>query len=151
MEAVLIRPLAPFLLLALALVIACGGGGSGPTPAPKTAEETAERFLSLWKAGKYEEMYGFLSKDAAAATDKQKFIDRYGAIKDEARITDLDYKLGPQPSDRANKFAFSVTFHTSFFGDIKQDNAMPLVKEQVPLPPTPGEQQKTQEQWRINW
>src|SRR5947208_12483077 len=112
------RPVSLAVLLCLVLAIACGGGGSGPTAAPKTAEETAERFLSLWKAGKYEEMYGFLSKDAAAAIDKQKFIDRYGAIKDEARITDLDYKLGPQPSDKANKFAFSVTFHTSFFGDI---------------------------------
>jgi hypothetical protein len=34
--------------------------------------------------------------------------------------------------------AYSIIIHTGFFGDIKQDNAMTLVQEDVPQP-TPEE------------
>ena len=57
------RALAPLAFLAL-LAAACGGSGSKEQEPPKTPEETAERFLSLWKERKYTEMYDFVSSEA---------------------------------------------------------------------------------------
>src|SRR5512138_3254154 len=90
----------PGLLVIPALAIlaaACGGGGggSGPTDAPRTPKETAERFLSLWKDGEYDNMYGLISTEAQATVERQKFIERYVAITEEARITGMDYELAP--------------------------------------------------------
>jgi penicillin-binding protein 2 len=46
---------------------------------------------------------------------------------------------------------FTVTFHTSFFGDITQENAVPLIKEAVELQSTPGSTPKTRDLWRVDW
>ncbi|HET8944740.1 MAG TPA: penicillin-binding transpeptidase domain-containing protein, partial [Dehalococcoidia bacterium] len=155
----------PGLLVIPALAIlaaACGGGGggSGPTDAPRTPEETAERFLSLWKDGEYDNMYSLISTEAQATIERQKFIERYEAITDEARITGLDYELAPEetaiaatapPTPGEPEIPFSVTFHTSFFDDIEQENAIPLVREEVPVPVASGEEPKTREEWRVRW
>ena len=100
----------------------------------------AERFLSLWKDDKFQEMYTLLSTSAQAATDEQTFVDRYTAIKEEARIESLDYEVGSSSetdpagqtpgvddSGETREVAFTVTFHTSFFDDIEQETVVPLV------------------------
>lgn len=149
-------------LLALLLVAAACGGGegtAGPTKAPRTPEETAERFLSLWKDHEYDNMYSLISTEAQTTIERQKFIDRYQAITEEARITGIDYQLAPAdttiPAVEATpgepEIPFTVMFHTSFFGDIEQDNAIPLIREEVPEPVASGEEPKTSEEWRVRW
>ncbi len=140
----------PLAALAL-LAYACGGGSSGNKDIPKTPQETAERFLSLWKDGEFDHMYDLLSSDSAAKIERQKFADRYQAIKDEATITSIDYQLGPEPSGQAKAIPFSVTFHTTFFGDIQQDNAVPLIKENVQVQATAGQEADTRDEWRVRW
>ena len=157
------RPLLLAPSLALALVLcACGGGAAGPgeTGRPSTPEETADRFLQLWTEDEFEAMYELLSTEAQAETGRQKFVDRYTAIKDEATITGIEYELLPAASAAATPaaegerrdVAFRVTFHTEFFGDIVQENAVPVVKEEVPVG-TPDEDggQPTRSEWRVDW
>ncbi len=151
---ILMSRLAAGLITLAFIAAACGGGSSGPPEAPKTPEETAERFLSLWKEGKYSDMYDLISTESQARIEREKFTGRYDAIRDEARIADLDYQLGVKTpaATGGTQLPFSVTFHTTFFGDVKEENSIPLVKEQVPLPPS-GEAAtpKTREEWRITW
>ena len=138
----------------LALAAACGGGGDGQpevTEVPKSAEETAQRFLSLWQEKKYTAMWDLISTESQATIDRQAFADRYEAIADEARISEIEYQLGPV-AEGATEIDYDITFHTTFFGDIKQSNTIPLLREQIPQPTlTPGEVAKTKDEWRITW
>jgi len=145
--------LAPLTAVTL-LLAACGGGGSSTpevTEPPKTPEDTAERFLTLWKERKYGEMYDLVSTDVRATIDRQKFIERYEAITDEATISDLDFELKPAATTETVEIPFSVTIHTGFFGDIEEDNALPLVKEAIEQPAPSGETPRTREEWRVQW
>jgi penicillin-binding protein 2 len=146
------------ILVAIAIVAtavaACGSGGDGSpeeTERPQSPRETAERWLELWKDGQYKEMYSLLSTQARVSIDEQKFVERYEAIKDEARITEIEYQVsdaGTIPTE----IPFEVIFHTSFFGDIPQDNVVPLVEEQVTLPAEePGGPPVTRGEWRVEW
>ena len=127
--------LAVFLLSALCLLaVACGGGGkdSGATPSPTlsgSSSAVAEQFLRLWQAGDYDAMYNLLGSVSQAEISREKFVDRYQAIADEATITGVSYIFDPSPDAAAVEVPFSVTFHTSFFGDILDVNQMTLVKE----------------------
>lgn len=149
------RPTALLALLLAAVTLfagACGGGGApGATKAPATPQETAERFLSAWKDKRYSDMYDLLTTEAMGTIDRQKFIDRYGAIADEAMITGIDYELKPLASGGTADVSFSITFHTAFLGDIKQDNTVPLIREAVPQPAPTGEKPGTTNEWRIKW
>lgn len=149
-----------FLPLALLAVLlgACGGatgsddGSPTPTQAPTTAEESAERFLSLWKAGRYAAMYDLLSAGARAGIDRDKFVSRYEAIAEEATIIGIDYVLLSISEGNPAQAEFNVTIHTSFFGDIEQQNMMTLVREEVTLPAsTPDQEPRTRQEWRIEW
>ncbi len=145
------RPAALLIPALMLLAAGCGGGSSGPTEAPKTPEDTAERFLSLWKDAEYDNMYGLISNKAQAAIERQKFIERYEAITEEARITSLDYELGVRPTGDETSVPFTVTFHTSFFGDVGQENSIPLIREDVPVPAASGEEPGTRAEWRVQW
>src|SRR6266508_3039564 len=91
--------LAPLALIAL-LAASCGGSGSDSreTEAPKNPEDTAERFLTLWKERKYPEMYGLISSEAKLSITSEDFVGRYEAIADEASITDVDFTIRPSAS-----------------------------------------------------
>ncbi len=148
------RPRTVPLLTGLALfAAACGGGGGAPdvTPPPKTPEETAERYLTLWDEEKFDEMYDLVSSAAQETTERKKFVERYEAIGEEATITKIDFRLRPRSPSEAIEVPYTVTIETSFFGDIKQDNVMPLVREDVPQPTATEETPKTREEWRVEW
>jgi penicillin-binding protein 2 len=161
------RPALLALSALLLLAAACGGGGGGeatPTQAPESPDDTAERFLDLWTQDKFQEMYTLLSSTARTTIDEQHFIDRYTAIKEEARIDTIEYELGSSPetdpagqtpgvddSGETREVPFTVVFHTTFFGDIEQRNVVPLVKETVEVNSTPGEESQTRELWRVDW
>ncbi|MCI0839773.1 MAG: hypothetical protein J4O00_09125, partial [Chloroflexi bacterium] len=141
-------PRVPILIAAAllsAFVIACTGDNESPaeTERPTTPEETAERWLQLWSEDRFEDMWDLVATESRQTIDKQTFIDRYTLIKEESTITGIDYKLlSTEPSatgTAADPFAeeiaegeipFSVTFHTSFFGDFPDSNSMPLVQEE---------------------
>jgi penicillin-binding protein 2 len=161
------RPALLALAILLVLAAACGGSGDGeadPTQAPESPNDTAERFLDLWTEDKFQEMYTLLSANARTTIDEQRFIDRYTAIKEEARIDSLEYEIGSSPetdpagqtpgvddSGETREVPFTVIFHTTFFGDIEQRNVVPLVKETVEVNATPGEASRTRELWRVDW
>ena len=163
-------PRVPILIAAAllsAFVIACTGDNESPaeTERPTTPEETAERWLQLWSEDRFEDMWDLVATESRQTIDKQTFIDRYTLIKEESTITGIDYKLlSTEPSatgTAADPFAeeiaegeipFSVTFHTSFFGDFPDSNSMPLVQEDVTLPAAePSGQPQQHKEWRVLW
>lgn len=140
------------VLVALVVVATACGGGSRATKPPATAEETVERFLTLWKQRKYTEMYDFISSEARGKIERQKFIGRYEAIADQAKITDIDFQLKPRPTSQAIEVPYSITIHAGFFGDVKQENMMSLVREDVPQPTSAGDEKpQTRQEWRVRW
>ena len=145
--------LAPLALLSM-LAASCGGGGSEPkeTEPPKTPEDTAERFLTLWEERNYGNMYDLVSSEAKLTITQEEFVGRYEAIADEATITDVDFTLKPNPSPVGAEIPYSVVITTAFFGDLQQDNAMTLVQEDVPQPtPEGGGEAGTKKEWRVEW
>ena len=144
----------PLFVLMPLLLTACSGGGNEADverKQPETPRETAERFLSLWQSKDYEGMYGLLSLEAQATIDRDKFVGRYEAIAEEATITSIDYEVGQPEAATENTFPVTVTIHTAFFGDIQQENAIPLVRDQVALPASPEATAETSDQWRVSW
>lgn len=146
----MLRILTP--LIALAILAACGSSTPGEVEPPKTPTDSVERFLTLWKERKYSEMYDLVSSEAKLGITGEDFVGRYEAITDEATITDLEFVFKPSPTPGASEVAYSITIHTGFFGDIKQDNAMTVVQEDVPQPtPKEGGEPETKKEWRIQW
>lgn len=148
------RPAILLIILGALLAAACGES-SGPvvTPEPKNPRDAAERWLELWKDRSYDEMYGLVSSSVQATLTKQDFIGRYTAISEEARLTDIDYEIRTS-SKQATQVEFKVTFHSSFFDDWPEVNAIPLVQDGVTgsgspapsLPSSPGSGE-----WRVDW
>lgn len=155
------RRLSP-LLIAFALAIgaaACSSGSDeggpsqtdGPTEAPKDPKEAAERFLRLWDEERYKDMYDLLSTESRLDIDLETFAGRYEAIRDEATITGIDHELLPDVTDETVEVRYKVTIHTSFFGDINETNAMPLVQETVTGDQGGGSPGSSSREWRVQW
>ena len=144
--------LAPLALLAM-LAVACGGSSDQKElEPPKTPEDTAERFLTLWKERKYTEMYELVSSEAKLTIKSEDFVGRYEAITEEATITDVDFSLKPVATPGLTEIEYSVVINTSFFGELQQDNAMTLVEEEIPQPtPEEGGEAGTKKEWRVEW
>ena len=159
------------LLIAIALLgafaLACDGNEGAPeeTERPATPEEAADRWLQAWADDRFEDMWSLVATESHLTIDKQTFIDRYTSIKAEATITSIDYEMLADSSATATEMdpltdeieadslvPFKVTFHTSFFGDFPDSNAMPLVREEVTVPaeePTGLPEKYTE--WRVVW
>lgn len=137
------------LLAAWALLTACSlGGGGGSTPEviedPNTPREVAHEFLRRWQAQDYQGMYALVSSDVQAQMPQERFVQRYQAIAEEATIVGIDFEL-LQPQN-VESYPYRVTIHTVFFGDIVQENALPLVQEEVARP-----EGGTRREWRVRW
>ena len=133
------------------LVSACGETTAPEEEEPQTPLAVAQRFLSLWRDGRYQEMYDLISAESQAAISRDKFVDRYQAIAEEATVTDIDFRIAPGRAEGATEVPFTVTIHTSFFGDIVQENVVPLVKEMDPVAPTDREEEEPRSRWRVRW
>lgn len=150
----MLRILVPLAALTLLASAACGGSDSEDREPPKTPEETAERFLTLWQEGKHREMYDLISSEAKLSISAEDFAGRYEAIAEEATITGIEFELKSPASATPGEpeIHYSIKFETSFFGDIDQDNAMTLLQEEVVLPtPEGGGEAETRKEWHIKW
>lgn len=151
---ILIRRLALPLTAVILVAAACSAGDDDaspseePTEAPKNADEAGERFLELWQSARFDDMYDLLSSESRLDTDRETFVGRYEAITDEATITGLDYELLPAVSSDVEEVRYSITIHTTFFGDITETNAIPLVNEEIVSDETPA---TTSNEWRVQW
>ena len=139
----------------LSALAACSGGGDDSpreTERPKTARDTAERWLELWKDREYAKMYDLISTAAQATVDEEAFVERYEAITEEARIETIDYEIRENSDGSIEEIPFLVTFHTSFFGDVPQENSLPLINEEVAVPAaTAGGEPGSRSEWRVSW
>ncbi len=137
----------------LLLALSCsGGGGSSATPyiPPTSPDNAAKSFFSLWQKKDYNAMYDLVSSSVRQNLPREKFVQRYEAMAGEATITGVDFELGSKVGD--GQIAVKVTLHTSFFGDIKQDNVISLVEETVTEESgAPGVSPRTHEEWRVEW
>lgn len=143
----------PLLVVALS---ACSTPSSGPSSEPereppRTPLETAQRFLDLWQEQEYGEMYGLASAEARATISKEDFIKRYEAIAEEATITGIDYEVAAETAADATGVPVTVTIHTTFFGDIRQDNTVPVVRDEVALAASPEATPERRQEWRVDW
>jgi penicillin-binding protein 2 len=96
-------------------------------------------------------MYDLISVAAQGEIDKVTFVDRYEAIVEEATITGIDYEMGTLVSADGDEMPVTITISTSFFGDIVQENTIPLVKDTVTLATSPGDSPESREEWRVSW
>ena len=125
------------LLTGLVLLSACSkpqpkhtSSAPSPTLVPSAhAVDTAHSFFTLWQEGKYAEMYPLLSAESQKQIDQQHFVDRYTGIADEATITATQVDFPASDQRDAASYPFSVTYTTSLFGPLTQDNTLPLVHE----------------------
>jgi penicillin-binding protein 2 len=154
-NALTLRLAAPLTALAL-LAAACSNGGDNsspgeqPTDPPENPREAGEQFLELWQSGRFDDMYDLLSSESRLDIDRETFVGRYEAITDEATITGFDYELLPGVSSDVEEVRYSITFRTTFFGDITETNAIPLVKEEIASEGT-GTPAATKSEWRVQW
>jgi penicillin-binding protein 2 len=140
-------------LIVLALfAAACNEAGDSipsdqPTEVPNSAQETAERFLNLWQDQRYDDMYDLLSDESQLNTDRDTFVSRYEAIADEATITGTDYNVLPQVRSDMEELRYTITIHTTFFGDITETNSIPLVQEET----FDSDGASEGSQWQVQW
>ena len=141
-------------LVAVACSTGSGGDSASPTPTqvPKDPKEAAERFLSLWQEERFDAMYDLVASESRLDIDRETFVGRYEAIRDEATITGIDYEILDDVRDDSTEVRYSITIHTSFFGDITERNAIPLVQEEVQAGAGGGTgAPATENEWRVVW
>ena len=128
------------LVVAL-LVVACSkerpivppaSEGRAGTPLPQaSADETARLYLALWSEAKYGEMYALLSEGSRQAIARERFSGRHEGIAEEARITATRASVVGRVTEAGDSAGagYTITFTTSIWGDLRQENSLPLVRE----------------------
>jgi penicillin-binding protein 2 len=142
------------VLLAVTSFSACESSSDSAEPTlepPKTPLETARRFFDLWQQEEYAQMYDLVSAEARAAITKEDFIKRYGAIADEATISGVSYEVAPNVVEDEEEIRLNVTIETDFFGEIVQEQRVPLVKEDVEVEGGSDEEPVRRSQWLVDW
>jgi penicillin-binding protein 2 len=109
------------------------------TPTPARPEDIAAVFFDAWQQGQYGRMYDVLSAQAQAATPRELFIRRYTNIHDGIGETRLSIQPAgsAQPAPAGLQVPFQITRTVTLFGDIVEQNALPLVQDQT--------------EWRVAW
>lgn len=128
-----------YVVAVMLIVAGCSAPAPPPTPAPPTEppatatpvprrpEDAASAFFAAWQQGQYSAMYDMLSAEAQAATPKDTFVRRYANIHDGVGELKLNATAsGPVSSN--NEVPFTVTRTLAVFGDVSEDNTLPLVQ-----------------------
>ncbi|HEY3080204.1 MAG TPA: penicillin-binding protein 2 [Chloroflexota bacterium] len=111
---------------------------SGPRP---MVDETVARYLKAWEERRYADMHRQLSNGAKAKVPEDAFLRRHQSIMDGATVNTLTFSYPPlrdpnRSSDRVDA-NFTVVYKTARFGDITEQNTLPLVFEE--------------NEWRVDW
>ncbi len=129
-----------------------------PTPMPPVPDQFAQRYFAAWERADYDSMYDLLSAQAKTGISKERFLARYRAINSGAAI--LSILVAPEPSRSgasgtqsptqsksgsspgqapvpAASIPYKVTVRSARFGDITEENLLPLVREG--------------DEWRVDW
>ena len=136
------------LITAVLVLAACGAPEPPPaatpteppptaTPVPRRPEDAANTFFDAWSKGRYSAMYDLLSAEAQATTSRELFVRRYTNIHDG--IGELSLKAQPTGAVTDGQLPFTVTRTLAIFGDITENNTLPLVQD-----PTSG-------LWKVVW
>lgn len=134
------------LFVALAAV-ACTGddprppasatGTPGLPAASATAFEVAQRYLQAWQERRYGDMYALLSEGSRQAIAEDRFVARYEGIADEATINSVAIEVSRAGDANAARIPFAVTFATALWGEVREQNNVPL--------------SKGADGWRVEW
>jgi penicillin-binding protein 2 len=127
------------VLLLGVLVVACSDDKRPPAASPPTPAETpgpgagpvevGRFFLTAWQERRYGDMYEVLSAGARRAITRERFIARYEAIAEEATILGVRATVGQPAGDRPDRVPFTVTITTGLWGDLQEENVLPVVQE----------------------
>ena len=119
----------------------------GPTPVrqPVLAAEAGRAFLDAWQKGDYHGMYALVSQASQTSHDRDHFVGRYQDITEGVQISATKADSGAlswpgspgKAIDTQATLPFTVTMTSSRFGDIVEQNSLPLVRD------TSG--------WRVDW
>lgn len=88
----------------------------------------AENWVSLWESGDYAGMYELTSDATKKTVSKQDFVARYTDIQQEAGLTKIEAEVS-ESAGLDGSVPIKVTFTSSLVGEIKEDNAVHLVRE----------------------
>lgn len=88
----------------------------------------AENWISFWEAGDYAGMYDLTTEATRKTMSRDEFVSRYTDIQQEAGLTKIEADVS-QSAGLDGSVPFTVTFTSSLVGDIKEDNAVHLIRE----------------------
>jgi penicillin-binding protein 2 len=111
---------------------------AGPKP---PVGDTVQRYLKAWEERRYPDMYRQLASGAKAKHPEDAFVKRHQAILDGATVHTLKFSFPTlrEPARTVDRFDanFAVVYQTARFGDITEQNTLPLVFEE--------------NEWRVDW
>lgn len=112
----------------------------------QTPEEAASQYIKAWNDEKFESMYEQLSQQTKESIDKDTFIERYEAIYDGIRLTNLQVDLkvpeeGIEPTEDGEAEAQYEIKMETIAGGLSFEHNFTLVKETV----------DDNERWAIHW
>ena len=127
------------LVVLLLALMACGAPEPQPTPVPTAPpptatpvparpEDAANAYFSAWQQGRYAAMYDVLTSDAQAATTRDAFVRRYTNIHDGTGESALAVSVDGPP-DQTGAVPFTVTRTLAIFGQVTEQNRLPLVQD----------------------
>ena len=97
---------------------------------PPDAQDAARVFLEAWQKSDYAGMYSGLSRVSTDALATDKFSARYQDAAEKLTLQTLDFDvLSSLTNPKSAQVAYSVTFHTNLFGDLKRQMTMNLALE----------------------
>lgn len=97
-----------------------------------TPQETAEKYFAFLNKGKYEEMYGLLSKETRENVSKEDFISRNQNIYEGIAARNIKIALKGEPEYKDGKKQAAVSYSTvmdTSADEVTFDNKMQLIKE----------------------
>lgn len=104
------------LILIFGMFIPGCSGDSFPTPS-----EVLSRFVALWEAGGYDQMYDMLTETARQRTDRDTFVERYRLISEGIGLESLGVAevAGDEDGER-RELTYTLAFTTSTVPEFTQ-------------------------------